>query len=148
MSSSLTPEQIEEYREAFSLFDKDNSGSISPSELATVMKSLGLSPNETEITDLMNEIDQDGNHEIDFEEFLTLMARQADTRDSAQEIIEAFKVFDKNGDGYISLSELKHVFNSIGEKLSDEELETMFNEVSNGSGRINVSDFASLLSKE
>ncbi|CAL9735244.1 calmodulin [Monosporozyma servazzii] len=148
MSSSLTPEQIEEYREAFSLFDKDNSGSISASELATVMKSLGLSPNETEITDLMNEIDQDGNHEIDFEEFLTLMARQADTRDSAQEIIEAFKVFDKNGDGYISLSELKHVFNSIGEKLSDEELETMFNEVSNGSGRINVSDFASLLSKE
>lgn len=147
MSSSLTPEQIEEYREAFNLFDKDNSGSISPNELATVMKSLGLSPSDTEITDLMNEIDQDGNHEIDFEEFLTLMARQADTRDSAQEIIEAFKVFDKNGDGYISLSELKHVFSSIGEKLSDEELEAMFNEVSNGSGRISVADFASLLSK-
>ncbi|CAL9730271.1 calmodulin [Monosporozyma unispora] len=147
MSSSLTPEQIEEYREAFNLFDKDNSGSISPSELATVMKSLGLSPNETEISDLMNEIDQDGNQEIDFDEFLTLMARQADTRDSAQEIIEAFKVFDKNGDGYISLSELKHVFNSIGEKLSDEELEAMFNEVSNGSGKISVAEFASLLSK-
>lgn len=147
MSSSLTPEQIEEYREAFDLFDKDNSGSISPSELATVMKSLGLTPNDTEISDLMNEIDQDGNQEIDFEEFLTLMARQADTRDSAQEIIEAFKVFDKNGDGYISLSELKHVFNSIGENLSDEELEAMFNEVSNGSGRISVADFASLLSK-
>ena len=147
MSNSLTPEQIEEYREAFNLFDRDNSGSISASELATVMKSLGLSPSETEITDLMNEIDQDGNHEIDFEEFLTLMARQSNTRDSAQEIIEAFKVFDKNGDGYISLSELKQVFNSIGEKLSDEELEEMFNEVSNGSGRISVADFASLLSK-
>ena len=147
MSSLLTPEQIEEYREAFNLFDKDNNGSISASELATVMKSLGLSPSETEITDLMNEIDQDGNHEIDFEEFLTLMARQTDTRDSAQEIIEAFKVFDKNGDGYISLSELKQVFNSIGEKLSDEELEAMFNEVSNGSGRISIADFASLLSK-
>ena len=147
MSNSLTPEQIEEYREAFNLFDKDNNGSISASELATVMKSLGLSPSETEITDLMNEIDQDGNHEIDFEEFLTLMARQTDTRDSAQEIIEAFKVFDKNGDGYISLSELKQVFNSIGEKLSDEELEAMFNEVSNGSGRISIADFASLLSK-
>lgn len=147
MSNSLTPEQIEEYREAFNLFDRDNSGSISASELATVMKSLGLSPSETEITDLMNEIDQDGNHEIDFEEFLTLMARQSNTRDSAQEIIEAFKVFDKNGDGYISLSELKQVFNSIGEKLSDEELEAMFNEVSNGSGRISVADFASLLSK-
>lgn len=147
MSSSLTPEQIEEYREAFNLFDRDSNGSISASELATVMKSLGLSPSETEIADLVNEIDQDGNHEIDFQEFLTLMARQADTRDSAQEIIEAFKVFDKNGDGYISLSELKQVFNSIGEKLSDEELEAMFNEVSNGSGRISVADFASLLSK-
>ena len=147
MSSLLTPEQIEEYREAFNLFDKDSNGSISASELTTVMKSLGLSPSETEIADLMNEVDQDGNHEIDFEEFLTLMVRQSDSRDSVQEIIEAFKVFDKNGDGYISLSELKQVFNSIGENLSDEEMEAMFNEVSNGSDTISVADFASLLSK-
>lgn len=147
MSSLLTPEQIEEYREAFNLFDKDSNGSISASELTTVMKSLGLSPSETEIADLMNKVDQDGNHEIDFEEFLTLMVRQSDSRDSVQEIIEAFKVFDKNGDGYVSLSELKQVFNSIGENLSDEEMEAMFNEVSNGSDTISVADFASLLSK-
>lgn len=143
----LTPEQIEEYRDAFNLFDTDHSGSISATELSTVMKSLGLKPNETDVLDLMNEIDQDGNNEIDFDEFLSLMARQAGVKDSEQEIIEAFKVFDKNGDGHISKSELQNVLQSIGEKLTQEELDTMFDEVSNGKGEISIEQFASLLSK-
>lgn len=143
----LTPEQIEEFRDAFNLFDTDHSGSISATELSTVMKSLGLTPNETDVLDLMNEIDQDGNNEIDFDEFLSLMARQAGVKDSEQEIIEAFKVFDKNGDGHISKSELQNVLQSIGEKLTEEELDTMFNEVSNGKGEISIEQFAALLSK-
>ncbi|CCK71480.1 uncharacterized protein KNAG_0H00640 [Huiozyma naganishii CBS 8797] len=148
MAAHLTAEQIQEFRDAFDLFDKDKSGSISASELTTVMKSLGLTPSEDEVRDLMNEIDQDGNNEIDFDEFLSLMARQANAMDSEQELIEAFKVFDKNGDGHISKSELKQVLNSIGEQLTEEELDTMFKEVSDGSGEISIEQFASLLSKQ
>lgn len=147
MSSNLTEEQIAEFKEAFALFDKDNNGYISSSELATVMRSLGLSPSEAEVADLMNEIDVDGNHKIEFSEFLALMSRQLKSTDSEQELLEAFKVFDKNGDGLISAAELKHVLTSIGEKLTDAEVDDMLREVSDGSGEIDIQQFAALLSK-
>ncbi|CCC67675.1 hypothetical protein NCAS_0A11170 [Naumovozyma castellii] len=146
-SFNLTEAQIGEFKDAFDLFDRDHNGSISASELATVMKSLGLSPTEAEVTDLMNEIDVDGNHQIEFDEFLALMSRQLKSNDSEQELIEAFKVFDKNGDGLISKTELKQVLTSIGEKIDDTELEEMIKDVSNGSGQINIQQFASLLAK-
>ena len=147
MSNNLTEEQIQEFKEAFTLFDKDNNGTISKQELSTVMRSLGLSPSEQEVTDLMNEIDLNGNKSIEFSEFLTLMSRQLKQNDSEMELLEAFKVFDKNGDGYISSAELKHVLTSIGEKLSDTEVDEILKEVADGQGQINIEQFAEILSK-
>ncbi|KAG0668580.1 phosphorylase kinase, delta [Maudiozyma exigua] len=144
---NLTADQIAEFKETFDLFDKDHSGSISASELKSVMKSLGLSPTDEEVQDLVNEIDIDGNNEIEFNEFLTLMSKQMPSNDTEQELIEAFKVFDTNGDGVISVSELKSVLKSIGEDLSDDELNQMIQEVSKGTGEINIEQFAALLSK-
>lgn len=147
MSNNLTEAQIQEFKEAFTLFDKDNNGTISKQELSTVMRSLGLSPSEQEVTDLMNEIDLNGNKSIEFSEFLTLMSRQLKQNDSEMELLEAFKVFDKNGDGYISSAELKHVLTSIGEKLSDAEVDEILKEVADGQGQINIEQFAEILSK-
>lgn len=147
MSSNLTEQQIAEFKEAFALFDKDNTGSINSNELATVMRSLGLSPSEAEVADLMNEIDVNGSNKVEFSEFLALMSRQLKNSDSEQELLEAFKVFDKNGDGFISAAELKHVLTSIGEKLTDAEVDELLNEVSDGSGEIDIQQFAALLTK-
>ncbi|CCF59500.1 hypothetical protein KAFR_0H00900 [Kazachstania africana CBS 2517] len=147
MTAKLTNDQIRQYKEAFDLFDTDHSGSISATELATVMRSLGLNPDESEVEDLINEIDIDGNHEIEFNEFLTLMARQTDSGDSTQELIDAFKVFDKNGDGLISFSELKQVFKSVGEDMSEEDMEQMFQDVTNGSNVMTLSQFMTIFSK-
>lgn len=146
-AQQLTQEQIQEYKEIFNLFDKDHSGSISATELTTVMRSLGLTPTESEVKDLMNEIDLDGNHQIEFDEFLVLMNRQQRSNDSQEELMEAFKVFDVNGDGFISRSELKQVLNSIGEELTEQEIDDMMKEASDGQGRINIQQFAAMLSK-
>ena len=81
------------------------------------MRSLGQNPTEAELQDMINEVDADGNGEIDFPEFLTMMARKMKDTDSEEEIKEAFKVFDKNGDGKISAAELRHVMTSIGTLL-------------------------------
>lgn len=74
-SEKLTEEQIAEFKEAFALFDKDQDGRISGTELSTVMRSLGFCPSESEVTDMMNEIDVNGDHQIEFSEFLALMSR-------------------------------------------------------------------------
>ncbi|POW02513.1 hypothetical protein PSTT_11748 [Puccinia striiformis] len=148
---------ISEFKEAFSLFDKDGDGTITTKELGTVMRSLGQNPTEAELGDMINEVDADGNGTIDFPEFLTMMARKMfvilhvsqiktllalagciealplllnrkDT-DSEEEIREAFKVFDKDGNGFISAAELRHVMTNLGEKLSDQEVEEMIREL-------------------
>src|ERR1700685_3767441 len=80
---------------------------------SVVMRSLGQNPTEAELQDMINEVDADGNGEIDFPEFLTMMARKMKDTDSEEQIKEAFKVFDKNGDGKISAAELRHVMTSI-----------------------------------
>ncbi|GFR80901.1 calmodulin [Elysia marginata] len=67
---------ISEFKEAFSLFDKDGDGTITTKELGTVMRSLGQNPTEAELQDMINEVDADGNGTIDFPEFLTMMARK------------------------------------------------------------------------
>ncbi|CAE6444849.1 unnamed protein product [Rhizoctonia solani] len=138
MADQLTEEQISEFKEAFSLFDKDGDGTITTKELGTVMRSLGQNPTEAELQDMINEVDADGNGTIDFPEFLTMMARKMKDTDSEEEIKEAFKVFDKDGNGYISAAELRHVMTNLGEKLSDNEVDEMIREADvDGDGQIN-----------
>ena len=165
----LTEEEISEAKEAFSLFDRDGDGTITTKELGTVMRSLGAlllihlrplvlvlrstllgqNPTENELIDMINEVDADGNGVIDFPEFLTMLVRKKLDSDSEAEIKEAFKVFDKDGNGYISAAELRYVMNGlgalllihlcplvlvlrsplrIGEKLTEDEVDEMIRE--------------------
>ncbi|KAG7256701.1 hypothetical protein CRUP_037527 [Coryphaenoides rupestris] len=62
MADQLTEEQIAEFKEAFSLFDKDGDGTITTKELGTVMRSLGQNPTEAELQDMINEVDADGQY--------------------------------------------------------------------------------------
>jgi len=90
MADQLSEEQIAEFKEAFSLFDKDGDGTITCRELGTVMRSLGQNPTEAELTDMINEVDADQSGTIDFPEFLTMMARKMKDSDSEEEIREAY----------------------------------------------------------
>ena len=91
---------------------------------------------------MINEVDIDGNGTIDFPEFLSLMARKSKEVDTEEELIEAFKVFDCDGNGLISAAELRHVMTNIGEKLNDDEVDEMIREADiDGDGHINYVKF-------
>ena len=51
---------VTEFREAFSLFDKDGDQTITTKELGTVMRSLGQNPTEAELQEMILEVDVDG----------------------------------------------------------------------------------------
>ncbi|RLN30585.1 hypothetical protein C2845_PM05G02400 [Panicum miliaceum] len=148
----LNPEQISEFREAFAFFDKDGDGCITVEELATVMGSLqGQRPGAEELREMIRDADADGNGTIDFAEFLGLMARKAGAGGDAggdpdEELREAFKVFDKDQNGYISAGELRHVMINLGEKLTDEEVEQMIREADlDGDGQVDYDEFVRMM---
>jgi calmodulin len=146
MTEHLTEEKIAEFKEAFEIFDKDKDGFITIKELHEIMKNLGQNPTEAELQDMINEVDIDGNGNIDFKEFLGLMARKMRDTDTEEELIEAFKVFDRDSNGLISGQELKHVMISLGEKITDEEVEEMIREADiDGDGYINYEEFVRMI---
>ena len=145
-SDSLTEDKINEFKEAFEIFDKDKDGYITTKELGDIMKNLGQTPSEAELQDMINEVDIDGNGTIDFKEFLGLMARKMRDNDSEEELIEAFKVFDRDGNGLISNVELQHVMTSLGENVTMDEVDEMIKEADlDGDGYINYEEFVRMI---
>lgn len=95
---------------------------------------------------MINEVDVDGNGTIDFPEFLSLMARKMKDTDTEEELVDAFKVFDRDGNGLISSAELRHVMTNLGEKLTDEEVDEMIKEADmDGDGHINYEEFVRMM---
>eukprot|EP00112_Aurelia_sp_Birch-Aquarium-sp1_P020861 Seg5474.2 transcript_id=Seg5474.2/GoldUCD/mRNA.D3Y31 product=Calmodulin protein_id=Seg5474.2/GoldUCD/D3Y31 len=146
MAETLNEQEVEEFREAFYIFDSDGSGSITTKELGHVMRGFGQTPTEAELQDMINEVDIDGNGTIDFPEFLNMMAKQMKDTEGEEEIKEAFRVFDKDGNGHISAQELRHIMTNLGEKLTDEEIDEMIKEADiDGDEHINIEEFVKLM---
>ncbi|WAR00649.1 CALM-like protein [Mya arenaria] len=138
----IASKQLKELRKTFEMFDRDGDGRISASELGHAFRVQGQIIPDAEIRNIIKEVDDDGNGQIDFEEFVSLMttktqeARAQISRDEA-ELREAFKVFDQNGDGKISCKELKAVLSSIGEKMTERDFADLIREADmDGDGSI------------
>jgi Ca2+-binding EF-hand superfamily protein len=92
-------------------------------------RALGFEPKKDEIKKMISDIDKDGSGTIDFEEFLQMMTSKMGERDSREEIMKAFRLFDDDETGKISFKNLKRVAKELGENMTDEELMEMIEEV-------------------
>ena len=142
----LTEEQKQEIREAFDLFDTDGSGTIDAKELKVAMRALGFEPKKEEIKKMISDIDKDGSGTIDFSEFLEMMTAKMSEKDSREEILKAFRLFDDDETGKISFRNLKRVAKELGENMTDEELQEMIDEADrDGDGEINEDEFLRIM---
>lgn len=138
--------KLAEYKEAFSLFDKDGDGCITTAELGTVMRALGKSPTEAEVKQIVKEVDPDSRGLINFQEFVSIMGREIRDYDNEADLRAAWKVFDKDNKGFISISELRHVLTNIGEKLSPDEIDDLTKEADpEGKGRVGYDEFIKMM---
>lgn len=111
-----------------------------------MMRTLDQNPSEGELIDMINEVDADENGTIDFQEFLNLMSLKMKDKNSAEQLKDAFKVFDKDQNGFISADELRRVMMNLGEKLSKEDTDEMIREADiDGDGQINYEEFVKIM---
>lgn len=83
---------------------------------------------------------------MDFPAFLGMMDRKMKDTDNEEEIRDAFCMFDKDGNGYVSAAELRHVMTRLGEKLSDEKVDEMIRSANtDGDGQVNYEEFVRML---
>merc|ERR1712006_57973 len=107
----LTEEQLDEIREAFSLFDADASGMIDVRELKAAMRALGFEVKNEELKKMVTDIDNDGNGTIEFVEFLSMMTGKMGEKDS--------KLFDDDNTNKISFRNLARVAEELGENIDE-----------------------------
>jgi calmodulin len=104
--NSYKIEQIEELREIFKMYDRDNTGNISSRTLKFLLRGLGDNVNEEEVDVVLKDMDEDGNGMIDFQEFLLYMLEKVNAQSLEDDIVDVFKVLDKDCTGYLTTNDL------------------------------------------
>ena len=134
-------EEKAEAEETFNFFDKDHDGKISLDEFRNVLMLICDTATDEDITEMLKEVDLNGDGVIDFEEFYAALKKES----TPEGIEEAFKTFDQNKDGFISAEELRRTMEGMGERVSKEEIDEIIEKVDlNGDGKISIEEFLKL----
>ncbi|XP_040319825.1 calcium-binding protein 7 [Herpailurus yagouaroundi] len=115
-------------REAFKVFDRDGNGFISKQELGTAMRSLGYMPNEVELEVIIQRLDMDGDGQVDFEEFVTLLGPKLSTSGIPEKFhgTDFDTVFWKCDMQKLTVDELKRLlYDTFCEHLSMKDIENI-----------------------
>uniref|UniRef100_A0ACD5XI81 Uncharacterized protein n=1 Tax=Avena sativa TaxID=4498 RepID=A0ACD5XI81_AVESA len=152
MSSSVDESEL---RKVFQMFDKNGDGQITKKELDESLKNLGIYIPDDELDATMGKIDTNGDGCVDVQEFgllyRSIIGEGADggrKGDDEEGMREAFDVFDQNGDGYITVEELRSVLASLGLKQGRtvEECRQMISKVdADGDGRVDFKEFRQMM---
>lgn len=149
-SSDLSKEQLAEIQDIFSRFDRDQDGAITELELGSLLRSLGLKPNGSQLEALVQRADTNANGYIDFDEFVALIGPEMVATAlpyNQGELLAVFRTFDRDGNGFITAAELAHSMAKLGHALSVKELSDMIREAdTDGDGRISFTEFAAAMS--
>jgi len=118
------------------------SGPYCTKSLGPLLRHCGENPSEAEIQDMVNQVDKEATGAVKFPNFLNMMSEKFSDNNAEDEIREAFKVFDNDGNGFINRQELRVVMQNLGEKLTEDEIECLIDDVDiDGDGQINYEEF-------
>jgi len=147
IAGRLSEDEIAGLRETFVAIDLNGDGLLSISEMRAGLTKAGLCKLPKDFQKLMNDVDADGNGQIDYTEFLAAMLdKKVYLQESA--LWEAFSVFDLNQDGFIDPDELKRLLcdDMVDEAVGSRRIEEVMLQVdNNGDGTIDFAEFMNMM---
>jgi Ca2+-binding EF-hand superfamily protein len=125
----LTPEDYEDLKNTFEVFDEDGSGTIDPAEINKVLEELGLDKRNPFILSLIHGL-RDKNKPINFNEFLEVVVGRVGETKTKEGLKRVFSLYDKDENGVIDFEEFKTVSRQLHENLNDDDLREMLHSAS------------------
>ncbi|XP_056175398.1 probable calcium-binding protein CML15 [Syzygium oleosum] len=143
-------ESLSQLRDIFERFDMDSDGSLTILELAALLRSLGLKPSGDQVHVLLGNMDANGNGLVEFDELVNVILPgiNEDALINQEQLLEVFRSFDRDGNGYITAAELAGAMAKMGQPLTYKELREMIKEAdADGDGMISFNEFATVMAK-
>jgi len=132
MTDKIAPEDLKEMKQAFAFYDKDKDGKLQPAEAAVALRAVGMMCTEKEIAALH------GGSPMDEAKFLKVLSEPKKIHQD--DVLKAFKIFDKEKGGTCPSHDLKHALITLGEKLPESEAD-LFIKLGSQDGKINYKEF-------
>jgi len=149
-ATSLEIDEIKVLNLCFKLFDVKKQDFLGSDDLDDILRAMGFRPSKEELKEILEEIDEDGSGEIEFGEFCQLCAKflveEPDEETMKAELKEAFRVYDKEGEGFITTGTLREIIGELDPRLTAEDLDGIIEEIDeDGSGTMDFDEFCGMM---
>eukprot|EP01115_Flamella_aegyptia_P003945 TRINITY_DN17565_c1_g2_i1.p1 TRINITY_DN17565_c1_g2~~TRINITY_DN17565_c1_g2_i1.p1 ORF type:complete len:147 (+),score=36.58 TRINITY_DN17565_c1_g2_i1:21-461(+) len=140
--SKISAEAEDEFKEAFNVYAKNGMANIK--QLGYIMRYLGQNPTDPKLSDMMSK--HGSGNSMTEQNFVNMMSAKSTDGESEESVVESFEVFDKDGKGYISAAELRHILTNLGDKLPDEQVNQMLSEaLASDDGNLDYKAFVQMM---
>lgn len=148
-STGLDKEQIDALKKGFEGFDKEGTGTISETNMMMILKSMDIKADKAELENYAAEVDEEGTGKFDLTQFATVASKfmsEDDEEQMREELKEAFRIYDKEGQGYITNDVLSEILREIDPTLTEDDLLNIIEEVDeDGSGTMDFDEFQEMM---
>jgi calmodulin len=149
-ATGLEPDEIKCLKTCFDLFDAKKQEFLSADDLDEILRAMGFRPSKEELEEILKEIDEDGSGEIEFGEFCQLCAKflveDPDIETMKRELKDAFRIYDKEGEGFITMDTLRGLISELLAPLTADELDGIIEELDeDGSGTMDFDEFCEMM---
>jgi len=135
--SEITDEQLEDLKEAFTLFDKKGDDKVDAAQIIEVLRSLTLNPLTADVEKVIKDSGLAGTR-VDFPTFCSIYEQflKRPTIANAADMVEMFKTFDRDGSKNVFGGEMRQILMCLGDKMNEEQIDVMVSPHENAEGYI------------
>ena len=169
-ATGLDVEQIDSLKKGFEGFDKEGGGTISQTSMQMILKSMGVKVDKDDMESHCSDVDEEATGKFSFHMFCQVAARfmievrllylersfnkyilieyflKDDEEQMKEELKEAFRIYDKENQGFITNEVLKEILREIDPTLTEDDLEGIIEEVDeDGSGTMDFDEFQEMM---
>mmetsp|Transcript_10092 Transcript_10092/g.15091 ORF Transcript_10092/g.15091 Transcript_10092/m.15091 type:complete len:151 (+) Transcript_10092:40-492(+) len=145
MEITLTPQEQSDIKDVITVYGNPLDMNIPTNLLGSALRALKLNPLEKEISQFKTEFDPSGSGVLSEEQLKTIYFRKKKDPDTYEELIQAFRLLDKEGEGLISTQEFRYYMVRMGEQMPEDEVDDLVKQADNASGKVDIEKFAKYL---